>query len=238
MPTIILNGDSHDPIRVRAIMHFPNDDGLRNLYFVVDKIRNIVSKAKDDSKLIKVEAGDLRILVEGPDLARLDMASIEAIRSGIVAGDILATLYLMDRFSLEEPSLKKAVYVAHEFAKMERYGDGKRMNTSPKKIRACWQDFMSVAHLWAAFRLNQAYPYTSNRTDFSSGFQSLLEVAAELLRFGFKFTPLRSKSTVLDCLQSWTLPEAVPPKVLRTNRLPDLLIKVLKNYKASYRAAY
>lgn len=151
-------------------------------------------------------------------------------KRAFIAGDILMTLYLMDRFKLPEPSMNKALFVAMEFAKKATYGDGTRLNTSERMVRQCWTEYESVAHLWAAFRINQAYPYTDD--PFID--PKFLEVAVGLYRFGTGFVPARAKKKipVLDAQKCWALPDNVPASNLKSDRIPDRLLKYLKKYKA------
>lgn len=240
MPSIILDRAAHDPIVVRAIMNFPNDESLRKGYVAIHRTDVELSDAKDNDR-IEVEAATLRLLRDCAFLQRLKKAEVASIKAGIVAGDMLAALYLMHRFpavkEFAEPSIKKAVHVARVFAKTERYGDDTRMNVSEAMIRDCWSRFKPVAHLWAAFRLNQAYSFTAERTVFSSGFQVFLEVAAELFRFGCTFVPLRAQpeKSILDSDDCWILPSEVQPRILPMDSLPDRLREILKSYEAPWR---
>jgi hypothetical protein len=233
MPEISLDGTPLDPGWVLATMHFPNDKNLRDRYFAVHRIRLEVLDAKE-SELFQVDAQTLRLLIEAPGYDQLKVLVSETAKRGIVAGDILAAMYLMDRFSIPEPSINKAIYVSRQFARKVRYGDDTKMPGWEQNIKNCWREFRPVAHLWAAFRLNQAYPFTPERTTFSSGFADFLEVASGLLNFGFSFIPLRAKPRrpILDPSKSWALPATVQANHLDSDRLPDRLIKILKNYKA------
>jgi hypothetical protein len=238
MPEVIFEGDEYDAVRVRAVMNFPRDGHSRDRYFAIHSARLAGSEAKGRDA-IKVSVKTLRLLLEGFDPNLQRDSEIKAIKKGAVAGDMLATIYLMHSFSdrhsiLTEPSMNKAVYVAQEFACEETYGDGSRMYFSEPKIRDCWRSFQPVAHLWAAARLNKDYPFAPDREIFSSGFKAFLGVAAELLRFGRSFVPFRAwrQDPVLDALEAWTLPGSVHPAPLQSDRLPDRLIKTLESYKA------
>ncbi len=70
-----------------------------------------------------------------------------------MVGDLLIGMYGMDAFPdhFPEPSVRKAMFFAKEFARKTTYGDGTRLPTSETTIRKYFSRFSAVAHLWAAF---------------------------------------------------------------------------------------
>ena len=159
----------------------------------------------------------------------------EAAKRACIAADILCTIYLMDRFSLPEPSVNKAVAVVQANAPTATYGDGSRMDTSETQIRKYWQEFKPVAHLWAASRINKAYPFTKDhKSMYTDDFESYLQVAQEFTVSASSFIPKRTRppKPILDAETTWTLPASILPKSLHSKWLPDRLIEILRNYKA------
>lgn len=229
MPGIILDNTPHDIGWVRATMMFPNDDVARRQLFGVEFARCKVLECKDTDRL-EVDAGSLRLLIEAPAYDVLKNIVADNTKRAIVAGDILTALYLMDKFKVPEPSMNKAVFMAMEFAKTAKYGDGTPMNISERMVRKYWEEYKPVAHLWAAFRINLAYPYAPAddvlcRTEF-------LEVAVGLFDFGSKFISFRAKTPVLDAEKCWALPDSIVARNLESDQVPDRLLKYLKKYKA------
>ena len=233
MPEITLDGTPRDPRDVRwvlATMLFPNDETLRRQYFGIDSARYKVLECNDTDRL-EINASDLRLLIEAPAYDVLKDITAANTKCATVAGDILMVLYIMDKFNVPEPSLNKAIFVAMEYAKNAKYGDGTRMNVSERMVLKCWNEYKPVAHLWAAFRINVAYPYTKDGV-FSD--PKFLEVAVGLFRFGAAFIPARAKikNPVIDAAKCWTLPDRIPASNLVSERRPDRLLKYLKKYKA------
>ncbi len=221
-------------------MTFPLDAQLRNQYFAV---RRVVADTVDssDTDKFEIDVRTIRLLIDAPRNERLKEIVSNATKCGIVAGDILSAMYLMDKFSVTEPSLKKAIHLAQVFDKEEpTYSDGTPMKVSDKAIRECWNKFKRVAHLWAALRLNQSYPFSPDHNVFSlTAFTPFLEVAAEILQFGCAFVPKRTRPAepVLDCAECWTIPSFITASPLISDRVPDRMLKYLESYKAPAHAS-
>ena len=229
MPEIILDGSPNDIGGVYATMLFPNDDVLRLQYFGIELTRFKVLECKDTDRL-EINACDLRLLIDAPAYDALKDIRIANTKRAIVAGDILMALYLMDKFGVVEPSLNKAFSVAMEYAKTAKYGDGTRMNVSERMVSQCWNEYKPVAHLWAAFRINAAYPYAPDEEVLMS--KKFPEVAVEIYRFGVGFIPFRAKTPILDAEKCWVLPDSIAASKPVLDRAPDVLLKYIKNYKA------
>lgn len=90
-----------------------------------------------------------------------------------------------------------------------------------------------VAHLWAADRLGQAYPFAPDPLSLES-WPVFLEAAQGIFEFGKTYIPKRSRSkkSILDGDDYWVLPKVIQAIHLQTHRKPDALLKLLKNYKA------
>lgn len=193
MPAIKLTGDPWDISRVIAVMLFPSDEPTQRQYFATQLARYHVLEAQDTDP-IRLDAYTLRLLLEAPSYETQKEIATERTKRAVVAGDLLASMYVMDRFKLPEPSMNKAIFVASQYAKKARYGDGKQMNVSERMIRDCWAEYMPVAHLWAAFRINEAYPVAAGKDIWTlEGFTPFLQVAAGLFDFGIHFVPVRAK---------------------------------------------
>jgi hypothetical protein len=235
MPEITLHKTPQDKLWVNSIMRFPNAPDLRDQYYSVHlALEELKIPNTDDSLEVAITVKTLRSLVNAPPHEELKKLTSNAIKQGVIAGDILATIYLMDRFKLPEPSMNKAIHVAMEFAKNNKYGDGSKLNTTEKKIREYWNNYKSVSHLWAAHRLGQVYPYAQDNDP--EAFPKFLSCAAGLAEFAFEYflprTTRRLRGTILENSEIWTLPKWVPASHLVTNRPPDLLLKYLETYAA------
>lgn len=234
MPVLQLDGSANDFLWVRAVMNFPNDLSAAQSCFAVETVKAVTDGDSDNEKR-ELDVRTLRLLLEAPSYSSLKQLIAESTKRATVAGDLLAVIYLMDRFKVARPSMNKAIFVAMEFAKNSRYGDGTPLNKSEPMVIKCWNEFKGVAHLWAAFRLQQAYPYAPPKSQFSpEGFVSFLEVAQGLFQFGVSYIPKGSKSKkpILDSQKCWCLPDIIEAKHLKSNRQPNLMLETLKKYKA------
>ena len=233
MPKIILENDLIDPFWIKSIMFYPNDLNLRQQFFTMQRMDLETFDAKDDD-IFKLDAKSLKLIINAPSYEKFKLNSIQITKEAVVAGDVLASIYLMDKFKLPEPSLNKAFFISQEFAKKNKYGDGTPMAISERYVKERWARYKSVAHFWAAWRLNQNYPITSQQKIFSEGFLLFLELAKELENFGLNYVPLRAKPQIplLEFESTWRLPNEIIKKTLNSNRKPLLLIKMLKEYIA------
>lgn len=245
MPEISLTDHPHDIGWIRSIMHFPNDEALRNQNYAVEiaqyELGNIdyLAEKWSTSKSLELDiplnAECIKLLIEAPAHSEFKTIRLERTKKGIVAGHILGSLYLMNKFELEEPSMNKAIYVSKEFAKKAKYGDGTPMH-SETKIKQYWKEYMPVAHFWAALEINRSYTFIPDQADCFSekGFAKFLQVTAGIYEFGTKFIPKRAKikQPFLDPLKCWILDRDIEPLHLVSDIKPDVLIKILKKYKA------
>ncbi len=231
MPAIELHRNYRDVPWVHAIMLFPEDETLRDRFYALEISKAEVDGCSDKDR-IELDAATLRLLTE-PGATNELVA--DQTKKAIVSGDVLAGLYIMQRFDMPEPSMNKAIFLAECYAKRaRRFGDGSRMDTSERRIREYWKSFKAVAHLWAALRLNSSYRFASHMLSSKEGFERFLQVAAGILEFGTVFVPYRQRGNrpVLDAAQSWTLPATVEPLHLNSRRRPTLLENALKKYRA------
>lgn len=245
MPEITLTDHPHDIGWIRSVMLFPNDENLRNQNYAVEvadyeegNIERVTEKwihSRTNELDIPISNECIKLLIEAPSESALKTIRTERTKKGIIAGQILASIYLMDRLELEEPSLNKAIFVAKEYAKKAKYGDDSRM-PAESKIKQYWKEYMPVAHFWAALELNRTYPFVADQSDCFSekGFTQFLQAAAGIYDFGIKFIPKRAKlkETILDAEKCWKLDNSITLLHLKSDIKPEKFLKTLKKYKA------
>jgi hypothetical protein len=236
MPAIELDGTPQDLVWLQAVKLFPRDKAHRDQLFTLERVRFEALELGGDLDLkIPVSGNVLQTLLESPSYTEMMNQAQEAAKRACIAADILCAIYVMDRFSLPEPSLNKAMALVQAYAPTATYGDRSKLPASLTQIRKCWEEFKPVAHLWAATRINKVYPYTEDHNSmYTDGFKSYLQVAQGFYHFGVSFIPKRARprEPILNAETSWTLPLSVQPKNLHSERLPDRLIEFLKSYKA------
>lgn len=156
--TLEILNDGLDGGRIMAWMLFPNRPDLREAHFVRELTRQAVDRAESPAAMIEISAGTLRALLASPGAEELSSLAAEATKRGTVAGDLLSLVYQLQQSGADRPSLRKAIGLYKEFALGQKYGDGTALKYSDQTLRNHWAEFTKVAHLWAAFRLNQG-PY-------------------------------------------------------------------------------
>lgn len=226
-------------------MLFPNDEALRQQNYAVEVAKYEIENldrltekwicSKSTALDIHLSAEHAKLLIDAPSDSQLKSIRVERTKRAIVAGQVLASLYLMDRLELEEPSLNKAIFVAKEYAKKAKYGDESRM-PAESKIKQYWKEYMPVAHFWAALELNQTYSFVADQVDCFSekGFTQFLQAAAGICDFGTKFIPKRAKlkEPILDSEKCWILNNNIISLHLKSDIKPEKFLKTLKKYKA------
>lgn len=245
MPELILTDHPHDIGWIRSVMLFPNNETLRNQNYAVEVAKYEVGNidcltekwihSRTKELDIPISAECIKLLIEAPSDSELKIIRVERTKQGIVAGQILASLYLMDRLKLEEPSLNKAFFIAKEYAKRAKYGDDSKL-PAESKIKQYWKEYLPVAHFWAALEINRAYPFVADQSDCFSekGFTQFLQAAAGICDFGIKFIPKRAKpkNPILDAEKCWILDSSIEPLHLKSDIKPEKFIKSLRKYKA------
>lgn len=197
MEKLELLGDGLDGGRVMAWMLFPKEPEVRMVHFVKEVMAQNFIKERASSELVNVPVWALQSLLEGPSKSEIHNLATEATKQGTVAGDLLGLMYEMHLRGVNEPSFGKAVEQYKEFAFGLRYGDSEALKRSEATLRNYFDAFEPVAHLWAAFRLNQGpYTFTTDPRDVfhtSDGLKSMLGVAKTIGEFATTFIPKRTK---------------------------------------------
>ena len=148
---------TYDNLRVDAIMLFPNATKSREQYFAVNYARGTTAQLEDAVE-VGVGVATLRFLIDAPSYEELEAQAFICTKRALVAGDLLAALFLMHRFKVDEPSINKAIFVAQNYMSRDGFSDESKYPQSERMIRKCWTDFQPVSHFWAARRLNARPP--------------------------------------------------------------------------------
>jgi len=238
VPEIEIRGNDLDPIRILSLMHFPNDEALRQQYLAVKATEWELGRALT-TDLFKIEVSRLQTLLESPGKAQLREITDSLSKRAFVAGDYLLNICGMHSFPeyFDEPSERKAVFLAERFANETEYKDGSSLPADRSSILRIVKEFRDVAHLWAAWRFYEIIP-GRNQEDFLMGAQSIREflgIARSLQEFGCSFVPKRSRSEmpILNNKTIWTVPDSIPHIELSWPLPPPHIIEHLKSYKTT-----
>lgn len=242
MPQIDIRGDGLDGLWLNAVMLYPNDADkeLRKQLYAIEKITNEIRDLSGDQQ-INISIDHLRLLLSAESPKSILEEAVKRTKRAVIAGDLLVIMYLMDRLKLPEPSLKKAIHVMQEYAKTSSYGDGSQLPTSGITIRKYWEEFLPVAHLWAALRISYGYSFATEGKFFSAKIlPHALAAAQGIFLFATNFVPLRARPVlpIMSGDELWNLPTSIEPTTLELSQIPDRLMAALKTYEAPKSDAY
>lgn len=239
MSTLVINGDQHDILYVLAIMLFPENEQLRTQFTCTHLVSTDMADEKTLS-LYGVSKNDTeKILLNSPTLSDFNnKIQPKIMKKTILVGSMLAELYLTNMHDLDSPSKSKARHVAINLIKKITNKDGYHLSISERTVDKYWNEYKSVAHLWAAFFLNNEYKYHNDDNIFIPDvFPTFLEIAASLQDFGTSFISdqLISNESILNLNSLWSLPEDMVRRKLSTDSNLLHIREALKTYKHSSR---
>jgi hypothetical protein len=228
-----------DGVWILAVMTFPNADqeDARDALYAIKVAEAEIEASREGDVTLRADLA--RRLIEGPNKSQIRKRIEQATREGTVAGDLLGNLYGMCSFPdhFPEPSVRKAIFAARHFARRTTYGDGSRLPHSDRGIRDYFEHYRPVAHLWAAFRLHQAFPIRNHRDVLASpdAVQDFLAIARRIQEFGCKFFSGRdrTKKPLLDARTMWRVPQGDRVLAPPWKGPPDWLLAAMKQYKAT-----
>jgi len=232
-----------DSIWVLALMHFPNDEQLRQQYYAV-KFAESELEGTVPTSFIESEADALRKVLGHSLKSAFHEIVAKRARDACIAGDVLTTLFGMYSFpdNFDEPSLKKAIFIVGKYAENNKYGDGSSIPTGKTTIRKCFDGFRNVAHLWAAMRLHQDFPIREQGETLGSrdAMRDFLGIAHTLQAFGCWFIPKRSSSgiefvapgPILDPATIWEVPNSITPLCPPWTAPPQWILDSMESYEA------
>lgn len=239
MPTLTFTSPAATPMEMTLLMMYPADETLRARGYALAEMDRLTRDPSGEPLVLKRQ--HVRLLLEAPPLSAIREEQVQRTRQGFLAGRLLATIYLCDRFKDSHhyfvPSMNRALHVCmHQGASGSKFGDGSPLPRSDKTIRDAWRSFASVAHYWAAASMGSlGYPFAPERQLFApKWFDQFLGVSAALHRFGTTFVPLGASPPVplMDATKTWLTPPGVVPAELKSNRPPDILKSILQKYRA------
>jgi hypothetical protein len=180
----------------------------------------------------------LAALREAPDTDKSEARDLERQEQGNVAGELLRLIFQLGQHSPEDASLNKACVMLRELKARSANSEIRARPASLRYLEQCWQNFKNVAHLIAAFEVEDSF------TDLDpESFTELIPVfsCAEALReFGEHHrAPIgpsgtgRSSKPLLDADETWRVPHELQLQkpVLKMQPLSLQQRKILEAYK-------
>jgi hypothetical protein len=214
----------NDTLRLHALMLAPGDAEFRRALYACEYVRGFEWDTPGATVTVFTEL--IHDLLHAPAYKDLVAGVKERTKRATLAGYVLCSLFLMSRYpelmgarSSGGPSLNKAFHVCTHLASAESwtYGDGKPLPKSDTPVKAAWEEFKSVAHIWAAYSWNLAMPAAPQREILRpENIRAFLQTARYFEEFG--------KSLMLDKRSAGT-----KERLLRS----DDLWQVPEDYKAS-----
>lgn len=208
MPVLYTNGDAfHDVTSTLAVMLWPGEqqEKERAQFFAAKYVDHVLRSTEEE---VTLPANLLAALLDAPGWSALLEEVVKRTKRATVAGHVLVTMFVMDLCKERLPkrgdpgaSLDKAIAVMEAWASMDkRFGNGSKFPLSDRTIRNYWDEFRSVAHLWAAKDLNldPAFQFAPRQEVLNAdNLHSLLCMAGQLAEFGCNFK-LANKSRDKD----------------------------------------
>lgn len=190
-------------------MLFPESELLRKQYISILVSANLLQEAKkNNQELISIDDVFLDEVIEAPSRDDINKLKKSAISAGIIAGELLAYMYILNITGVDEPSLGKALYIAGKVNKTRKRTGGRIFPSSEKQLRKYWTDYKSVAHIWGALLLLDEFQGIEIAESLEPILeQSYLSLAKILGDFGEEFIPLRTNppKPILD-VDIWHIP--------------------------------
>jgi len=222
---------------ILSIMEFPSDPAGRQTAYAIRSVETALALAPDERHL-SVSRDALGLILGAANSAGMRGRIANSVMRGSVAGDLLVTLYTLNSFPdyFDKPSMNQAIHVASAFGRAVRK-DPVFTPTSASEIRECFHEFRTVAHLWAAFRLNMSLPIRSNGDWLATpeAFNDFLGVAAALQDFGCRFCPparvKANRRPLLGHNDLWRIPAHIPRLQPPWKKPPAWYIETLKGFK-------
>ena len=178
-------------VQVIGAMLFPRDERLCEAY----KLRNAWTRRLGSDRSATASASQVQALLDLPSQRELSEQSTEGVKTGTVAGDLLAIIYEQSRIGAPEPSMRNALKRYAEWSIGKKYGDAGPLKYSDMQLRRYFAASSPSAHLWAAFRLLKTLndDGESHRIAFDpEGMPLLLGVARSVQDFAESFIPKRT----------------------------------------------
>lgn len=195
MRALHLVGDPHlDVLHLQAIMLWPapGDDEKRRQFYAVFAAQRVLNGAAGGE--VALASDLLRQLVNAPSLESIRSDAAKQAKRGIMAGYVMLFMAIMEHHKRRLPpggaagaSLTKALFATKRMgAQKSTWGDGDVMHLAPNTVKPCWQEFRTVAHLWAA---QEALRAGGPRQYFMAAdmMPAWLEAASYLQQFGLSF---------------------------------------------------
>lgn len=179
-------------VEVIGAMLYPRDERLRAAY----TLRNAWARRIGSDLGATASAGEIQALLDLPSRRELSVEADKGVKTGTVAGDLLALIYEQSRIGAPEPSMRSSLKRYPKWSIGKRYGDGEPLKYSDGQLRYYFCASSPSAHLWAGFRLlkNIKDDGESYRTAFDpEGMPLLLGVARSVQDFAESFIPKRTK---------------------------------------------
>ena len=214
MGTTLKIGSDFEAAKVEVIgaMLYPQDERLRAAY----TLRNAWSRQIGSDQGAIASAGEIQALLNLPSRHELSDEAEKGVKTGTVAGDLLALIYEQSRIGAPEPSMRAAHRRYSGWAIGKKYGDDEALKYSTGQLHRFFNAAAPSVHLWAGFTLlkNISDDGERYRTAFEpQGLPFLLGIARSVQDFAETFIPKRSKSAepIVSGIELHRIPDHIEP---------------------------
>ncbi|MBC7619249.1 MAG: hypothetical protein H7293_09750 [Candidatus Saccharibacteria bacterium] len=200
-----------DSKMVQSIMLWPESEEKRHHFLTVDSVKGILGSIESNGAEVW-ETSLIQSLLDAPSSQEILDQVRYCTKRAVIAGNVFNFMFFMDRLKDRLPprgakgaSINKAIYLATQWAKTgATFGDGSKMLVSDRLVQECWQEYRSVAHLWAAYEINRIFPVSEMNQKFvhPENFQNFMEAGAYMQMFGTTHQMTKKSTKTAESLQS------------------------------------
>lgn len=236
MPKLEIRGNGSDGLWILAVANFPNDGKLREDFYAIHQVEQLLADSRAKG-YAEIESHFLDAIIAAPSREQMKSLVATATKGGIVAGHFLLSIFILHRFPkyFSEPSRRKAIALTQAFARRTKRRDKSPLTAGETTITKYFDEFNSVAHLWAAFQLLIDMGWVKGEMFGSdAAVRVFLKLARRLQDFGCEFVPKRAKprKPILDRDRIWDVQADAQELTLPWTEPPEWMISAATKYKA------
>jgi hypothetical protein len=176
----------HIPLLI-SVMKFPNDAIKRNGLVLLTQLARAIGEEPEG--VLPLTFAQTRLLMQTPSHEVLMEESMEVMKKGVVAGDLLLRLFTLHGNAPELASINRTVFWMEHSIKGTASRGGRIKAASAKSIFNAWKAYKSVAHLHAASAYFSLIGMDSGFNSSENDFRFYLGAVKAFERFALSYSP-------------------------------------------------
>ena len=218
-----------------SIMLYPTDIEKRRNWIKYSQHRNFLEESKQGAEPLNCR-DDLGTnywldVSDCPTLNQINRETDARLKKGTLTGDVVLHTYQMMLCGIDEPSLRKAIYIVSSRPRKYKYNK-KRVEHSEQEISQVFNQYRTVSHLWGALRIIDHYKFMSNPFEDLNSFSIFLSIAKTLQDFLTSYKPKRSRKPLVSINEIVKICANIPSGEFGFKVDKDFYEKKLDKYKS------